>query len=158
MIKKTKIIIKNNTTKLGKKGEILNVARGYAFNYLIPNNLAILATDGELKQIEMFKQIKNTKIKQEKIDAKNIQKNLEQISKISIRKKVGDDQQIFGSVNEKEIVQEIYNYTGHKLDKKQIHLPHIKMIGIYIVKIHLLNNISTNLKLQVLPEDIEINI
>lgn len=158
MTKKTKIIIKQNTTKLGKKGEVLSVNRGYAFNYLIPNNLAILATPGKLRQIQMFEQIKNIKIKQEKTDAKNIQQNLEEISKISIKKKVGDNQQIFGSVNEKEIIREIYNYTGYKIDKKQIYLPDIKTIGIYIIKINLLNTISVDLKLQVLPEDIEINI
>nr|QCI07406.1 ribosomal protein L9 [Leiomenia cribrosa] len=157
MKRKTKVIIKQNINKLGKKGDIINVARGYAFNYLIPNHFAELATVGKLKHLKMFEKIKNIKLEAEKIEAKNMQKNLEKISKISIKKKVGDNQQIFGSVNEKEIIKQINNYTGYELEKKQINIPNIKSIGIYTIKIDLFNNIFTNLKLQVLPEEIEIN-
>lgn len=158
MKKKTTVIIKKNIDKLGKKNTIINVARGYAFNYLIPNHFVEIATPGRLKHASMFEEIKNKKIKELENQAKRIQTNLEQISKINIKKKVGEKQQIFGSVNEKEIIAQIFDYTGEKLDKKQINIPEIKKIGIYLMTIHLLNNISINVKLQILPEDIEINL
>lgn len=152
MKKNTTVIIKQNNSKLGDRGNIIKITHGYAFNYLIPNNLVELATKGKLKHAQMLKKIKTQRLEELEIQAKSIKENLEQISKISIKKKVGENQQIFGSVNEKEIITAIFNFTGQKLEKKQIYIPDIKKIGIYSIQIHILYDISVTIKLQILPE------
>lgn len=156
MTKNTTIIIKNNHNKLGQQGSIVKVASGYAFNYLIPNDIAELATKGKLKHTKMLESIKGKKLAEAKIDASKIQKELEKISKISINKTVGENQQIFGRINEKDIMNKIFNYTGQKLEKKQVFVPDIKKLGIYEINIQIFNDIEIHIKLQVLPQDINI--
>nr|BCB14997.2 50S ribosomal protein L9 [Grateloupia asiatica] len=142
--------------KLGQEGKAINVAPGYAFNYLIPNKIASLATKGILKHANMLAEIQNQKKEIIKIKATELQKQLREITKISIKKKTGDKQYIFGNISSKEITEKIFNYIGIKLDKKkkQIEAPEIKKIGIYIIKIHILDDIIANIKLQVLPTNI----
>lgn len=158
MKKNTTIIIKNTHNKLGQQGSIMKVTAGYAFNYLIPNNIAELATKGKLKHNKMLESIKNKKLAEAKIDASKIQKEFEKISKISINKTIGENQQIFGRINEKDIINKIFNYTGKKLEKKQIFIPDIKKLGIYEINIQIFNHINIHIKLQVLPQDVNINL
>nr|AOM64638.1 ribosomal protein L9 [Riquetophycus sp.] len=157
MRKKIQVIIEKTNKKLGKKGSIIKVSQGYALNYLIPNNLAQFATKGKIKHINMLQKLEEEKLQEQYNKAYEVQKNLAEVAKISIKKKYGEQQQIFGSINEKEIIEEIFNYTGEKLEKKQISLPEIKKLGIFNIEIQIFNDIITNLKLQVLPEDININ-
>uniref|UniRef100_UPI003003A692 ribosomal protein L9 n=1 Tax=Anunuuluaehu liula TaxID=3049639 RepID=UPI003003A692 len=158
MKKNRKIIIQNTHNKLGQKGDIVKVASGYAFNYLIPNNFAELATKGKLKHTQMLKYIQDKKLIESKIDAHKIQEKLQNISKISIIKTIGAKQQIFGKINEKEILAKISYYAGQKLEKKQIFLPSIKKLGIYEIDIQIFNNINSKIQLQVLPQYLKIHI
>ena len=77
--------------------------------------------------------------------------NLDRIAKISIGKIVYDKQQIFGKISEKEVIKYIHQYTGKKLDKKQVTIPRIKKIGLYKLKIQVFQDVISNLKLQILP-------
>lgn len=156
MSKKLQVIIEKTHKKLGKRGDIICVSQGYALNYLIPNSIAKVATKGKLKHLSMLKKLEKFKLEKEYNKAYKIQQNLAEIAKISIRKKFGDQEQIFGSINEKEIQEHIFHITGEKLEKKQIYLPEIKTIGIFNIEIQILNDITANLKLQILPEDINI--
>lgn len=152
MKKNIEIIIQNSNTQLGKKGEVIKVAPGYAFNYLIPNNLAELITKGKLKHLQMIQEIENKELKEKRSKGNNIQKQLQKIYKISINKTIGKQQQIFGSINEKEILNILFKYTGKKFEKKQIKLPEIKKLGIYNINIQIINDINTQIKLQILPD------
>nr|YP_010986108.1 ribosomal protein L9 [Polyopes affinis]WOL37026.1 ribosomal protein L9 [Polyopes affinis] len=154
MKKSTQIILNKTILKLGKEGEIVKVAPGYAFNYLIPNTIATLVSIGKLKHAKMLNEIQNQRAEIIRIKAKQLQEKLENIAKISVKKKIGDKQWIFGHINDKEIVEEILKFTGIKLDKKQIQIPEIKTAGIYPIRIQILDNISVNMKLQVLPINI----
>lgn len=152
MKKSIEIILINSNNKLGKKGEIVKVSSGYAFNYLIPKQIAELVTKGKLKHNNMIQKIEDQKLKEKTIQCSKIQAQLQKISKISINKTIGEQQQIFGSINEKEILNTIFHYTGQKFEKKQIKLPEIKKLDIYYVNIQILNNISLDIKLQILPK------
>nr|QOS04535.1 50S ribosomal protein L9 [Sarcopeltis skottsbergii] len=152
MKKSIEIILTNSNNQLGKRGDIIKVASGYAFNYLIPKHLAELVTKGKLKHHHMIQRIEDKQLKEKAIQARKIQTQLQKISKISISKKFGERQQIFGSINEKEILNTIFNYTGQKFEKKQIKLQEIKNLGIYHINIQILNNISVEIKLQILPK------
>lgn len=154
MKKKIQLILNQTINNLGLKGHIVQVKPGYAFNYLIPNNIAKIATKGSIQHAQLFEEINKRKIEANQIKAQKIQHKLEILKKISIKKKVGENRNFFGSINEKEISIEILKYTGYKLDKKQIKIPEIKKIGIYIIKIEIINNQTINTKLQILPENI----
>nr|YP_010199488.1 ribosomal protein L9 [Gracilariopsis tenuifrons]UAD89346.1 ribosomal protein L9 [Gracilariopsis tenuifrons] len=151
MKKKTTVILKKNFVNLGQIGNIVKVNSGYALNYLVPNNIAEIATIGKLRHYNMFLDIKNKKLNEIDNKMKIIQQKLNQITKISLKKKSGSNSQIFGSVSDKDIIVSILYCTQEKLDKKNIYLPSIKKLGIYNVNIILSSDIKVQLKLQILP-------
>ena len=148
------VIVKKTHINLGSQGDILKVSTGYAFNYLLPNNLVEIATKGKIKHFKMFNTIANKKKDILKANIVKIKNKIENIKKISIKKKTGKELQIFGSINEKDIIQEILQKTGNKLEKKQIEIPEIKNIGIFDITLKFIENESYFLKLQIIPENI----
>nr|AIA21362.1 50S ribosomal protein L9 [Pyropia kanakaensis] len=147
-----KVVLKESIQKLGKSNDLVKVAAGYARNFLIPNRMATVATNGILKQQKFYAAIKEEKLKIARDNAKKIQILLEEIQKFSVTKKTGDGQNIFGSVTEKEVSQIIKNATNIEIEKQNIFLPEIKTIGIYSINIKLLNQVNAKVQLQVLPE------
>lgn len=158
MSKKTTIILKKNKINIGTKGNILTVSRGYAFNYLIPNYIAELATKGKIKHFKMFENFK--KLEEEKIkqQANTILSTLKIINKINIKKQIGENKQIFGKIHEKDILKQISIYINHLLDKKNLDIPNIKHIGTYSASVHIFDFSTTDLQLNIIPKTSEINI
>lgn len=154
MKSKVEIILKIDYPSIGKKNKITKVTRGYAFNYLFPNEIAEIATKNKIKHLQMFESIKNQEIEKNKIKSYEIEKNLQSIYKVSITKKTGDIKNIFGSVSEKDIIQKIKNCTGLKIDKRQIKLPNIKRTGIFNIDINLFYNTNYKMKLYIMPANI----
>nr|QCI04072.1 ribosomal protein L9 [Antithamnionella ternifolia] len=154
MKKNITVIVKQTHDNLGEKGQVLKVSPGYAFNYLLPNNLVELATKGKIKHFNMFTKIANQKKDIVKMEAIKLKNQIQQIKKISIKRKIGQQQQIFGSINEKDIIQKILEQTKSKLDKKQIQIPEIKNTGIFNILIKFIENESCYLQIQIVPENI----
>nr|YP_010199079.1 ribosomal protein L9 [Hydropuntia urvillei]UAD88528.1 ribosomal protein L9 [Hydropuntia urvillei] len=151
MKKKISVILKKNLVNLGSIGSIVQVNSGYAFNYLIPYDFAYLATVKKIKHHKMF-----LDLKQKKLDAvynrlKLINQKLSKINKISIKKKVGNNNQIFGSVSDKDIILKLLYLTSEKLNKKHLSIPNVKTIGIYNVNVNIIDDSIITIKLQVLP-------
>ena len=145
------VIIKKKNEKLGEVGDIINVKDGYARNYLLPRGLVVKATPGTLKEIELIKlQIKkrfDKKINSQKELAKKLSK-----LKINIPVKVGEDNQIFGSVTSNNIAEHLAK-KGFEIDKKSIILDEpLKSLGIHNVDLRLDENIDTKLKIYVIKE------
>nr|YP_009019559.1 50S ribosomal protein L9 [Gracilaria salicornia]AHH24527.1 50S ribosomal protein L9 [Gracilaria salicornia]UAD87701.1 ribosomal protein L9 [Gracilaria salicornia] len=151
MKKKIKIILKKNLANLGSVGSIVQVNSGYAFNYLIPYNFATLATTGRLKHYKMFLNIKQNKLKEIQRKLQVVTEKLNKVAKISIKKKVGNTNHIFGRVSDKEIISNLLYFTGERFDKKNLQIPFIKEIGIYSLDIKLANELKLHIKLQILP-------
>jgi len=154
MNKKIKIILKKDYLNIGKKNTIVNASRGYIFNYLIPQGIAEIATKNKIKHLNMFISIKEREVKKNLIKVENLYNNLLLMKKITLRKKIGENNLIFGSISEKEIINEIKKYTNINLDKKYIKIPEIKKIGIFSVEINLLHKKSFNLQLNIHPANI----
>lgn len=153
MKKTIQVIMKKTYTNLGNKNEVKTVSLGYASNYLIPNGIAEMANTGKLKQIKMFTEIKHKKeLENQKVILKR-KIHLDTIEKISIKKKVGQNQQIFGKINEKDIIQQLHTLTGERLQKRHIIMPNINSIGIYNIKIKLTDTINTTIKTNILPNN-----
>jgi len=150
--KNIQLILNQTINHLGQAGDLITVTPGYARNYLLPHNIAEPITLGRMKYLKVV-EAKNLKIREAKIHEMNKMKNeVESINKFSVKRKVSDNDNIFGSVNDKDIVQMLKDMTGILLDKSQIKIPEIKKVGIYDIEIELLENLKVEVKLQVLPE------
>ena len=151
MKKSIKVIIKKKNLNQDPTKAIKKVALGYAFNYLIPNQLAEIATQGKIKHLKM---IQHTLSKEKKLIYNNnlkIKQDLEKINICHIRKTCSQNKQIFGSISEQDIAQKIFQVTGQKIEKKLITIKSIKQTGIYNCKISLDNNFTVNINLYILP-------
>jgi len=139
------VILLKDVSSLGKAGTIVNVSDGYARNFLIPRNLAVVATEGNKKRIE---EIKKTEAKRrEKIlrDAEAIKQVLEGKT-VTIHAEVGELGKLFGSVTSSDIVEALRK-EGIEIDKKMIELPEpIKAPGEYTVPVKLSSAIQCSLK------------
>ena len=146
-----KIILKEDVQNLGFMGETVNVADGYARNFLMPKNLVIPATNSNVKTVEHEKKIidkKKAKIASELTEIKN---NLEK-TEIIIPVKVGENEKIFGSITSMDIENKLKD-SGFNIDRKIINLDNpIKELGIQTVKIKLSKDIFAEIKVNVTPE------
>ena len=146
-----KILLTQDTEKLGKMGEIVNVKDGYARNYIIPRKLGILATEKNIKAAE------NAAEKRAIRDAKkreNMTALADQLNKLTIKftLKAGEDDKLFGSVTSQMIAEAIAT-KGYEIDKKEIDLQEpIKHVGNHFVQIKLGQGIEGRIKLKVLAE------
>ena len=134
-----------------QKGEIIEIAFGYARNYLLPNQIVSLATKNMIEQFAKYKEIQTQKISKQHNELNILKNYLEKIQKFSVRKKTNQHYKFFGSITPKDISQLIKYSTGSTINKKQIEVLQIRQAGYYPVQIKLLHNIIVNLWIQVLP-------
>src|SRR3954451_23627064 len=98
------VILRETVDNLGKRGEVVKVADGYARNYLLPRKLALLATDGNKKHVERERKIMESREAEEKSQAEAIATRLSTID-ITIARRVGDTEQLYGSVTAADITE-----------------------------------------------------
>nr|ARW69407.1 ribosomal protein L9 [Polysiphonia sp.] len=154
MKKKISVILTQDNIKKATKGSIINTTRGYAFNYLIPNQIAKIATSKTCKHIKMFEEIKIKNRKTSEIETQLLHDKIEKIDKITIYKKKGDNESIFGSVTEKDVVKWFYKYTNLIIQKSQIKEIKAPLIGIGLIIIDLNASIKIITKLYIIPTNI----
>ena len=148
MKKYIEVIIKNPSHNQSK---IQKVARGYAFNYLIPNNLAEFTTKGKIKHLKMLHNVSSEKQTLINELNKKIYNEIIQIEMIHIRKKYGKNYQIFGSVSEQDIYNKICKILSQRISKQQILITSMKQLGTYIGYIVINENLKAPIKLRILP-------
>ncbi|KAK9908132.1 hypothetical protein WJX75_003058 [Coccomyxa subellipsoidea] len=137
VVKRQTVVLRKDVQGLGTTGTLTDVPNGYFRNYLKPQNLASLATTGILESIEKDKQRAEQQAKDVKAKAKAMAIALSTIGKFIIKKKVGEEDRIFGSVTTAEIVDAIFQQTGRELNKKDIELPEITSLGTFPATIRL---------------------
>lgn len=141
-----KVILLEDVKNVGKKGQIINAKDGYARNFLFPKNLAIEATDVNLKNLENAKKKKEEKEKEILEEAKVLEEQLMQKT-IVIKTKTGENGKLFGSITTKEISELLEKEHGISIDKKKYDLEEpIKSVGEYFVKIRLHPTVNAKLK------------
>ncbi len=146
-----KIILLKDVEKLGKKGEVKNVADGYARNFLIPNKLAVLATKSELVRLEEQEKIETEKAEEE---LKFYQELASQIDglEIEIPAKVSEEGNLFGTVTASQIAEKLKE-KNFEIKKEQIKLEEpIKEIGEYEAIIEFPHNLETKIKVIIVEE------
>jgi len=144
-----KIVLKQDVEKLGVRGEIKNVKSGYARNFLIPQNLAIPATQKEIeiaqKMRSEIKRRKQETFKSAKTNAKKL-KN----AKLIIKAKANEEGILFGAISAKDIADEIKNQLKVEIDEKVISIKEaIKKTGDYTIKLKFDPEVQTEIKLKV---------
>jgi large subunit ribosomal protein L9 len=145
------IILREHVEHLGKRGEIVKVADGYARNYLLPRKLALLATDGNKKHVERERKIMETRESQEKGQAEGIASRISAID-ITIARRVGDTEQLYGSVTASDIA-DFLKAKGYEIDRRKLILPEpIKAVGEYNVPLKLHREVTVPLKVRVVKE------
>jgi large subunit ribosomal protein L9 len=147
-----KIILLQDVEKLGDKGALLEVKNGYARNYLIPNNLAILATTGNLKTWENEKKARERRAAKDLDGAKELAASLGK-KNFAMKAKAGEEGKLFGSVTSQDIAEFVKEQTKIELDKKKIDLSEpIKKTGTYKVPVKIHKSVIAELNIEVLAE------
>ena len=113
-----KIILMQDFKSLGFEGDIVDVAKGYARNYLIPKGVAIEASDANLKAREMRKGKITTKHMKDKEEAERVAEKISQVT-VTIMRKAGEEGKLYGSVTSRDIAQELER-EGIVVDKRKI--------------------------------------
>lgn len=145
------IILKKDAPSLGKMGNVVRVADGYARNYLIPHGIGIEATAKNLKLLEKELKIWQKKAEKQLDEAKSLALEIEKLS-LSFARKAGEEERIFGSVTSIDI-EEGLKQSGIGIDRKKIHLEEpIKALGIFTVPVRLHPEVTANLKVSVVKE------
>jgi large subunit ribosomal protein L9 len=145
------IILQEDVEKLGVRGDVVTVAEGYARNFLLPKNLALPASAGNLKRLE---KIRATLAKKTATERDLAQKEADTLSAITITltRKAGENDQLFGSVTSADIADAIAA-QGHEVDKRRIQLADpIKVVGEYQVAVKLHREVTAQVKVIVQKE------
>jgi large subunit ribosomal protein L9 len=132
-----RLILREEVDNLGKRGQVVNVARGFARNYLLPKKLAVEVTTGNLRLIEKEKKVYEAKLAQEKEEAEVVAQALSAV-RLSFRRKVhGEGQDLYGSVSLAD-VGEALERKGFRLEKRKVllHEP-LKTLGEFTVQVKL---------------------
>ena len=145
------VILREHVDNLGKRGEIVKVADGYARNYLLPRKLALPATDGNKKHVERERRIVDAREAAEKSQAEALAARLTSIE-IAIARRVGDTEQLYGSVTAADVA-EFLKTKGFEIDRRKLILPEpIKAIGEHSVPLKLHREVTVPLKVKVVKE------
>ena len=145
------VILREHVDHLGERGQIVKVAAGYARNYLLPRKLALPATQGNRKHVERERKIVEAREAQEKGVAEALAARLA-VLEISIARRVGDTDQLYGSVTSGDIA-DFLKEKGFEVDKRKLILPEpIKAVGDYEVPLKLHREVTVPLKVQVVKE------
>ena len=146
------IILQEEVEKLGTRGQLVEVAEGYARNFLLPRKLAIEATPGNMKRLEKMRATFAKKEAVEKNDAQKLAELLAAVS-LEVTRKAGESDQLFGSVTSAD-VSEALAAQGFTIDKRKIVLADpIKAIGDFEIPIKLHREVTASVKLTVKKEE-----
>ena len=145
------VILREHVDNLGRRGEIVKVADGYARNYLLPRKLALLATEGNKKQIERERGKFVAKEAEEQKVAEAMAERLGALD-IAIAKKVGETEALYGSVTTSDIAEALAA-KGVEIDRRKLHLSEpIKRLGEFDVPVRLHPDVTAHVKVRVVAE------
>ena len=148
------VILREHVDNLGRRGEIVKVADGYARNYLLPRKLALLVTEGNKQQIERERSKFEAREQEEKRVAEAMAARLTGVE-IVIARKVGETEALYGSVTSADIADAMAA-KGFEIDRRklQLHEP-IKRLGEYDVPLRLHREVTLPMKVKVVAESVE---
>ena len=155
------IILRKDVQNLGEAGDIVTVKDGYARNFLLPKNLAEVATGGAVKNREQ--NLARIKAKQEKLHEEALANaaKIEKLGKLELTAKAGESGKLFGTITTKKLAEELQDKSGVEIDRKNVSLnAPINKVGEYTMLIKLTSKVKTELAIvisasEVLKESVE---
>jgi large subunit ribosomal protein L9 len=145
------VILREHVDNLGRRGEVVKVADGYARNYLLPRKLALVATEGNKKQIEREREKFDAKELEDKKAAEAVGERISAVD-LAIARKVGETEALYGSVTSGDIA-DLLHAKGFDIDKRKIVLQEpIKKLGEYTIPVKLHRDVTTHVKVRVVAE------
>jgi large subunit ribosomal protein L9 len=149
-----KIVLREDVDNLGERGQVVNVAPGYARNFLFPKALAFEATPGNMRQIELRKKVWVVREAKETEAAQQLANKMSEV-KLTVAKKVGEHDALYGSVTTQEIA-DLLKGKGFEVDRRkiQLHEP-IRALGTFEVPVKIHRQVSAKVAVEVVPEAVE---
>jgi large subunit ribosomal protein L9 len=146
-----KLILISDVQELGKRGDVVDVAEGYARNYLLPRKKAVKANEGALAQAEAVREARIEAERKAKDEAERLATQLVG-SRVVIAAQAGDEGQLYGSIAVADVVEGVRRFTGIELDRAVVEIPKpIKAIGLHEIHIRLHPEVEFPLTLDVIP-------
>ncbi|QCR34315.1 50S ribosomal protein L9 [Lysinibacillus sp. SGAir0095] len=146
-----KVVFLKDVKGKGKKGEIKNVADGYAHNFLIKNGYAVEASNQALSQLQGQKKLEEKNAAAELQAAKDLKEQIEQLE-VELKAKSGEGGRLFGSISTKQIAAGLQKDHGIKIDKRKMDCEGIRSLGYTNVPVKLHHDVKATLKVHVVEE------
>ena len=147
-----KILLRSDVKGLGRRGDIVRVSAGHARNFLLPNDLAVVANDGTVVQAEAMRKAQELKAATDRESARNLATSLS-TKVITISAKAGNEGRLFGSITSAEIVKAVFDQTGITIDRKQVQLEApLRALGDHVVAVELVTEVSTNIAVNIVAK------
>ena len=147
----TKVLLREDVDDLGARGEIVRVRAGYARNYLLPRNLAVAATAGNVKGIEAERAALLKKEAKERTTAEAQSQQMSSLV-LEFKRKAGEQGALYGSVTSMDVAEALKE-KGYEIDRHRIHLREpLKRLGEYTVPVRLHREVTIDLQVKVQPE------
>ena len=144
-----KIILQKPVDKLGVPGDVVDVADGYARNYLMPRGLAVKATKGGVKHVDSLKRAHGTRVNAAKAEAEQVAQRL-MASPITVPANAGEEGRLFGSVTPNDVAMAIEAQTGVAVDRHDVTMDEpIRSVGVHEVKVHLFAEVDPVISVEV---------
>ena len=146
------VILKQDVDKIGRRGDVVDVSRGYVRNFLVPRNLAEVATPGRLEEVRREMAEAEERARRMSERAGEIAETLNK-SVITIEARTGEDERLFGSVTAANIVSAIEKARGVRIDRRRVRLEEpIKSLGTHQVPIQVQGDVEASVKVIVVPK------
>ena len=146
-----RLILTSDVTDLGKKGDVVEVASGYARNFLLPKKKAIKATEGAIRSAEELRRVREEAERQAKEVAERMATQLV-CTRVVLAAQAGDEGRLYGSIGVSDVVEGIRKFTGVEVDRKSIVLTSpIREIGLHEVQVRLHPEVEFPITLDVIP-------
>lgn len=152
MARRVQLVLNQDVIKLGRSGDLVEVASGYARNYLLPQKMAVHATPGILKQVERRRKQEQQRQLELKQQAQELKVALEKVGSFTIAKQVGEKDSIFGTVTDREVAALIEQAINQEVDRRGITLPDISKTGTYNAEIKLHPEVTATVEINVVAE------
>ena len=147
-----KVLLRSDIKGIGRRGDIVNVSSGHARNFLLPNDLAIVANAGTIAQAEVMRTAREQQIAADRESARLVASSLS-TTVIKIAAKAGNEGRLFGSINAAEIAKAVLDQTGVTIDRKniQVEAP-LRQLGEHSVSAEIFSDVVATLKLEIVAK------
>ena len=147
-----KVLLRSDVKGIGRRGDIVNVSSGHARNFLLPNDLAIVANSGTIAQAEVMRKSREQQIAADRESARLVAASLS-TTVIKIAAKAGNEGRLFGSINAVEIAKAVLDQTGVTIDRKniQVEAP-LRQLGEHSVSAEIFTDVVATLKLEIVAK------